>query len=163
MRKVLITITMLVCLMAGSVVAQVEVESPTEYIFGGVSVDGRYDSQTSVVTTSIGVANKLSGNLWLLSRTNIGEYGSFSADVGYFIVPGESLRFGLIAGPNVDWIPQEGDAEPISYIVGASGFVIGYAPKSVGAWLGAKYKFSLVDDTYYQDGWQAGFWFSFGL
>lgn len=160
MRKVLLTMCLLAALV-GSAIAQESIV-PTGYIFGGVAVDSKYGSDTREVTTSIGVANKLFGNLWLLSRTNIGEYGSLSTDVGYFITPGESLRLGLIAGPNVDWVPQEA-ANPISYVVGASGFVLGYAPSNVGFWLGAKYKFSFESDTYYQDGWQTGFWLSFGL
>ena len=133
-------------------------EAPNSYIFGG----GEYDSGEKVFTTTVGGATRIAGNFWALSRTQIGQYGSLETDLGYFISPGSSLRIGLIAGPNVDWMPQE-DASPIGYIVGASGFVVGYAPEKVGIWLSSKYKFAFENDSFYQDGWQVGLWMSYGL
>lgn len=135
-----------------------QTDPPDSYVFGG----GEYDSGEKAFTTTVGAAGRLVGGLWALARTQVGQYGSLETDLGYFVTSGGALRFGLIAGPNVDWVTQE-DADPISYIVGASGFAAGYAPKKVGIWFTAKYKFAFDGDSYYQDGWQGGLWLSYGL
>ena len=71
---------------------------------------------------------------------------------------GDSTFFsiGLIAGPNADWINYAG-GDPIVYMNTAAGAIgtFDVAP-TVGLFGFGKYKFKMVDNTQYQNGWMAG-------
>ncbi len=161
--KKLLTAIMLVALFAvgaGTAEAQGEAEAPATYAFGG----GEYDSGTKGFTTTVGISTRLIGNLRLMPRIQVGEYGSLETDVGYFFNPTDAFSIALLAGPAVDWVAQE-EAGPMAYLIGASGFVAGYMPKDIGVWVGAKYKFKFDKEAqaFYEDGWQGGLWLSFAL
>ena len=113
---------------------------------------------------SIGVANRLSGDIWLFNYTDLGHYGSLSTEISYFLTSAwndtpNAMGFGLIAGPDVDWLNTNPDDEipTISYLVGAGGF-IGYFnfTDEVGIWGYGKYKFTFENDNLYQDGMAFG-------
>lgn len=147
---------LLTLLLAGSAMAQ-EAEAPGAHLFIG----GEYDN-TDGWGSTFGAAKKISGDLWTIGRAKVGmEAAALEANLVYF-VKAQNWRLGLVGGPAVDWV---GGESPVTYFVGASGFIGGYISDRTGfgVMAGAKYKFALKDDTFYRDGWQGGLWLTYGL
>lgn len=123
-------------------------QEPTQT--GAIGFAGiRYDDG---VVASYGVGTHLTGNLGLFSYLDYGRYGAINTELSYmFKTPVSGLYLGLIAGPNVSWTDPQGD--PVTYLVGASGFVAAYdLTTKIGAWGYGKYKFAFDNNSYFQNG-----------
>lgn len=119
-------------------------------VFGGAVYD--FDNGLSL---KAGGVTKMWGNLYSFTHVNAGSYGSFDQDLGYFFhkeVIGLNCNFGLLAGPNADWINIPDGQPAILYMVGAGGGILAVdVTDAVGLWTMAKYKFALEDNNY-EDG-----------
>lgn len=114
-------------------------------------VAGRFDDGFKV---SAGVGTKL-GSIVNYSYVNVGTYASVSTEFG---IVGRYGKFtgGLLAGPSLDF--GSGESESLlTYITGASGFIVGYdVTETVGIGGYGKYKFDVDGAQTYVDGWEAG-------
>lgn len=144
MKKLLLIL--LVCVLSVSVQAQ---EKSKTVVFGGINYD-------ETVVLSAGVAIPLMGDLYEFTYTNIGEYGSLSAEIGYMFDFG-SFYLAPLAGPTIDWMEPEEEMPMLAYIVGSSGLVFCKDfSDTFGLWGYGKYKFKFVDETMYQEGYVFG-------
>lgn len=145
MKKVLFGLVIFVVGLTMVSVAEAQT-APTGAIgFAGI----RYDDG---VVASYGVGTHLAGNLGLFSYLDYGKYGAINTELSYmFETPVSGLYLGLIAGPNVSWTDPTGD--PVTYLVGASGFVAAYdLTTKIGAWSYGKYKFAFDNNVAFQNG-----------
>ena len=158
MKKLILVFVLLLLVPAISIGQTIE--KPT-YVFLNFQVDDNYDK----FATNVGFGKSLGSGLYGFSYTTIGEYGSLSYELGYMLKQSEGVFIALLAGPNVDWVDVVDD--PIVYIVGAGGAVVGYTAKtdkiSYGVHFMSKYKFSFEEDNIYQDGYYLGLGFHIGI
>jgi len=134
-----------------------------------VSVSWSQDGGTTLFTgfryddgllLSVGSAQELGLGLYVFEYCDVGVYGSLSTELAYLCkVPSVSgLKLGVLAGPNSDWIGEQGDDQsPINYIVGSGGVIGAYSfTDKFGAWAFYKYKFALDNNDFYQNGYIFG-------
>lgn len=128
-------------------------ESYRTIVFGGVRF-----IENSGTLVSFGIGSPIAGsNVYLFNYTDVGRYGSISTEAAYLFTPAARLYVGPLAGPNVDWVGQSAVADPITYLTGAAGAVVGYNfSGNWGAWGYGKYNFSFAGDTKYQAGYLVG-------
>lgn len=144
----------------GRISSVVTGEAYRSIAFGGV----RFPS-TDGSLFSFGIGSAFEGsNLYLFNYTDIGRYGSVSSEVAYLFNPVRWLYLGPLAGPNVDWMNQSVGADPVTYLVGSAGAVVGCSfSNSWGVWGYGKYTFGFEQGTEYPDGEIFGFGLYFGI
>ena len=154
MKLLLSIFCVLILAYPGGIVAQEETQK-TNLFFGS-----EYDESEDAITGTLGVTTSLVGGMMLIARTQVGEYNSLETDAAFLLPLGTKFYFGVLAGPNAEFAASE---DAVTYIVGASGAVLGYRPGKVGIWAAAKYTFAFEDGVAYQDGWRGGIFLSFPL
>jgi hypothetical protein len=152
MKQLLAIILIVVCV--GSVAAQ-EPVVPKTAIFSGVIYDSDIGSSGKQLSGRYGLVQNITGALFIMPNVEFGKYNSLATEVALLFSNETSpWIFGILAGPNVDWVyPAE---DPITYLNGAAGGLIAYDMGDFGFWLGGKYKFSIADDDMFNDGFLAG-------
>ena len=128
----------------------------------------RYDDKPYFST---GYAHHFGGVLWGFAYGDFGEKsGNVNTEVAALFNLGglwdklNNLYVGPVAGPNADWVNQ-GEPDLINYLNGAAGIAASYAfTERFGLCGMAKYKFAIVDDNLYPDGWMVGIagWVGYG-
>lgn len=129
-------------------------------VFTGATYDSEYG-----FTSSVGSIQHLSKGLYSIEKATIGEYGTVETALAYmFGIDNSAFSFGVLAGPNIDFVGSNGDGvAAVAYVVGAGGLVASWKPigKKIGVHASTRYKFSLQDGNLYQDGWQGGIFVSY--
>ena len=112
------------------------------FLVGARNVEG-------VTVASYGVGLEVANNVWLFNINDYGLYSSVSVEVALLFYAGR-FAFGPIAGFNADQVPVATEADPITYLLGASGGLITVqATRKLGAWAYYKYKVKLgAQDEY---------------
>lgn len=159
MRKLLlVALALLVC--AATAPAQESAEKDYTAVFGGME----YSSKDKSFMGTTGTALNVVGGLWVMARAKFGTNASIEPDLAY-VFRGGGLVWGIVAGPTVEWIVDDNERkdDPVTYLAGASGALVGYTwnNNKVGLYLGGKYHFAYKADTWYPDGWRAGLWLAF--
>jgi hypothetical protein len=162
MKKLLLFIILLTLLPIQFTVAQ---DAGTDNV---LMVGARYDDKPYF---TFGYARSLGGAFWGFAYGDFGEKsGNMNTEVAALFNLGglwgtlKNLYVGPVAGPNADWVNQ-GEPDLINYINGAAGIAASYAFTDKFGLCGmAKYKFAVVDDNLYPDGWMVGIagWLGFG-
>lgn len=101
---------------------------------------------------SYGVGLEIIDNVWLFNINDYGLYSSVSVEVALLFYSGR-FAFGPLAGFNADQVSVTTEADPITYLLGASGGVVTFrATERIGAWAYYKYKVKLgLQDEYKVD------------
>ena len=149
MKRVLLSIAVILLLFGTAAAERVG--------YAGVLLDGDETRMT------LGSGISLGGNFWSLTAADVGEYGTIRSELVFFVANTSKLHFGLFAGPNVDFVEPENQTDALTYVTGASGFLLSYdVSETAGAAIVAKYKFELQDTgAYDKTGWTTGI-FAFG-
>lgn len=131
--------------------------SARAFFIGARNVEG-------VTVGSYGVGLEVHDNVWLFNINDYGLYSSVGVEVALLFQSGR-FAFGPIAGFNADQVPVATEADPITYLLGASGglFTVRVMGK-IGGWTYYKYKVQLgVQDEYKVDhNFGAGIFILFG-
>ncbi len=84
---------------------------------------------TSALQAHFGLAVPLSSKLYTFANFAAGDYGTaLTGKLGYLLSVSGGTYLGLLAGPEAEWeyIPGDGE-DPMLYIVGATGIIIGHS------------------------------------
>lgn len=150
--RLLITLT--ICLLLA---VPVLAGTRNNVVYGGLTFE---DNKLS---GGFGTGQKLTGNLWLLESTIMGQDKSAGADIVYFVsdlvglIPA-SIEIGLLAGPSADWLNNY-DQPTIAYLTATTGGIVSYTVftneiNAVGLWGYGKYFFDYTDDNLYTGRWR---------
>lgn len=151
-NKLLIAVLLTLCILPIGISAH---ESGGNHLFAGL----RFDDGVKI---SVGVDKIVSGNIHALAYTNVGDYSSVSTELAAIFSFSGGFYGGVLAGPNVDF-GNVATESPLTYITGASGFLIGVDASRWGAVGYTKYKFKVDDASTYIDGWEAGAMLTYGF
>lgn len=154
MKRLLILLILLALPFSVAVKAQEPIAAqPSPGMIGFVAA--RYTEAvdtTSGILVSVGLGTRLSNSskVWTFVYTDVGQYGSISAEIAYIFLISSKLSVGPLAGPGMAWSDGE---QPIAYLTGAAGLIASYDIKSTFGLAGyGKYLF--VGEI--QKGWTAG-------
>ena len=143
MKKILLTMALLLMIGAGSGEAQTR-------MFGGLNYDDEIALAGGIATP---IFQSPIGEVWEFAYVNFGleNYKSLTSEFAVIRSSADKSYYGgVLLGGNGEWV---GGENPVAYLVGASGFIGGY-----GKFYGyAKYKFALENGTLYPDGLAGGF------
>jgi len=130
--------------------AQILSERPTIAYGGARFFDGK-------TVASYGVGRQLGDHLWLFTINDYGVYTSTALELAYVFNVAGPVSFGILAGPNVDFVNVETEPDPIAYLLGAGGGLLSLEFKhSGGLWAYWKKKFKLGEQDGYLFGSQFG-------
>jgi hypothetical protein len=143
---------LLVVLLCTTAQAQMPLENPKQVIFLGTI----WDHPENQFAGMVGGGTKLVNGLWAFYSGKFGTTGAFEPDLAYLVQPIGGLTLGLIAGPHIEWVPDNlSDMDPVAYAVAATGAILGYHWEKVGVYGAGKYKFGPANSAF-ADGWRVG-------
>lgn len=155
MKSILTILAVLV--IAVSATAQMPALNPKQVVFFG----GAWDNPENQFSGAVGGGTKLAGGLWALYSGKFGATGALEPDLAYMIKPYGNLAFGLLAGPNLAWVPSDNEAvDPILYAVTATGVIVGLHWSNTGIYIAGKY-LTGPSNSAFNDGWRVALLFAF--
>lgn len=103
---------------------------------------------TDAIQVHLGMAFPLSAKIYTFADFMAGDYGSaLTGKLGYLLSVSGGTYMGLLAGPEAQWlnIPEDG-ADPMLYIAGATGIIIGHSYTNFGIFGMVQRVFPLEDN-----------------